>query len=200
MYVLNSKELQIPMGKFHLIDLNQTQSKQKSQIQHQGQILIRKSYHDSALFDLFLLDQFGLQCYLSIYYNSSWEQPCFFQYNISQTKLQLINYTYQYEIDSTIQQYIVIDNTYFPLEGAYYDDDLYLNIEYQQTVQPIPTYYSYTIKIGIVLVGVLVCFLLWCILLLVKYKKELKSQNEKLKSQKEQQEVQTKAKKKFRRF
>ncbi|CAD8046044.1 unnamed protein product [Paramecium primaurelia] len=172
-YILHTKGISINQLDYFVIELNQTGYKVKSQIAHNGSFTISKLYNDSALFDIFVLDQTGYNCYLQAYYNSSWETECFFLFNSSQASLNNFEYQKDYPV-ADAQIYLVIDNTPFPQNGAYFADRLYLQLDYIQLIQPIPTYYQVTIKITIVFVGVLICFSIWCLILSLKYRKETK--------------------------
>ncbi|CAD8051208.1 unnamed protein product [Paramecium sonneborni] len=170
-YILHSKGISINRQDYFVIELNQTDYREKSQIAHNGSFTISKLYNDSALYDVFILDETGYTCYLQAYYNSSWETECFFLFNSSQTSLNNYEFSDQYTVQDA-QRYIIIDNTPFPQNGAFFADRLYLQLDYIQVIQPIPTYYQVTIKITIVFVGVLICFSIWCLILTLKYKKE----------------------------
>ena len=47
---------------------------------------------------------------------------------------------------ASIDVTIIVDNTYFPLNGANFLDTLMLDINFDQNIKPDTTYYIYTTK------------------------------------------------------
>ena len=128
-YILHTKGIAIEKQSYFVVEINQSDYNLNSQIVHNGSIAITKLYDDSALFDVFLLDQVGYQCYLQAYYNSSWEQECFFLFNTSQTSLVNVDFNQNYTVWNA-ERFLVIDNTPFPQNGAYFADRLYLQVDF----------------------------------------------------------------------
>lgn len=83
MYIMNVKDIQVASNQFHLINVTAEIRAKRSEISHDASISVNKILHDPSLYDVFLLDEQGFICYMQRYYNSSWEQPCFFLSNSS---------------------------------------------------------------------------------------------------------------------
>ncbi|CAD8050027.1 unnamed protein product [Paramecium sonneborni] len=144
-YILHSKGISIDRYDYFVIELNQIDYKVKSQIAHNGSFTISKLYNDSALYDVFILDQLVI---LSIYrliiivLGKQNAFSCLIQVKQAQIIINIRN-----NILYQMQQDILLLITHHSLKMV-----LFLLLGYicnqiiYQVIEPIPTYYQVTIK------------------------------------------------------
>ncbi|KAL4480397.1 hypothetical protein ABPG74_020913 [Tetrahymena malaccensis] len=184
--LLFEKNITIPQNQSYVVNIQfdrQNQEDSHDSIFYTSDVSVFRRYPiDSSLFDIFLLQgNQEIQCYQQAIQNYN-QMQCPFLSNSAQSKL-MVNQTnivlqqgvaFEQLQDQNVS--LVIDNTKFPIQGAYYRSDLQLQLVYATQLTFNDYYHDLFYKSVYTCSIITFYILLWSIVLIVKVRKLRKKQ------------------------
>ena len=140
--------------------------------------------NNSAMFDVFIFsnkDVEGILCYKRAIINGDFSAKCKFEENHQKLNKTIINENlFQFQNDllalETMKYTYIIDNTKYPVDGAYIGQDLIIDSRYHIEVESAMSYFIRTIGVAVALGVILIIFVVGLLYLMIKYK-EVKKKN-----------------------